>query len=139
MNGLIDPELYAAPPGSPAHTRLLEELTGEASILSSLRHTNILAVFGVCVGAQTRAPKWIVTELADTTYVGFLKSGVRPLSVEVFRDDCRQILSGLSYLHTLKRKLVHRDLKPGVCVCPVCVFFVCVLCVCVYCVCVCVL
>ncbi len=46
---------------------------------------------------------------------GTLKSYVRktkgPLKPKVLKNWCRQILSGLAYLHTRTPPIIHRDLK----------------------------
>lgn len=110
---MLDPSLWSAPVGSVEHTRLVEELEAEAALLSSLRHSNVLIIHGICLDAARR-PKWLICELAHSTYSGYLRMGGRCLTPAVLRDDCRQILSGLSYLHTLRHRVIHRDLKPGV-------------------------
>ncbi|KAG2378462.1 hypothetical protein C9374_008101 [Naegleria lovaniensis] len=92
------------------------EFEREATLLSSLRHPNILTFYGIC--APNPNQKFMVVE--------YMKGG----SLEKLISNCRNgkdsldfqskinillgVARGMVYLHSLKpRMIVHRDLKPG--------------------------
>ncbi|KAF0973736.1 hypothetical protein FDP41_007123 [Naegleria fowleri] len=93
-----------------------DEFEREATMLSSLRHPNILTFYGICV--PNKRQKFMVVE--------YMKGG----SLEKLISNCRMgkenidfkskinillgVARGMVYLHSLKpRMIVHRDLKPG--------------------------
>lgn len=84
----------------------------EASMLSALRHPNIVHTFGVCV--EDRGVL-IVMELCETSLGkiivnGDLKKWTPERRLRVALDVC----CGMAFLHA--RNIVHRDLKPDNCI-----------------------
>ncbi|KAG2386314.1 hypothetical protein C9374_002760 [Naegleria lovaniensis] len=91
------------------------EFENEASLLSSIRHPNVVTFFGVCL---TESNKFMVTEfmhggsLDSLIYQCKLKKKFIPLADKIHMLS--DIASGMSYLHHGRDKMIiHRDLKPG--------------------------
>ena len=111
-HALQNPALFGIVTGSADYRKAVAELLGEAEMLMSLRHANVLRFYGMCVDAASATPKWIVIEKADATLERHLKSLPVPLAVEAFVDVFGQLLHGLVYLHNRKPlPVIHRDLK----------------------------
>ena len=90
-------------------TEVLNDIRKEVSILSQLRHPNVVLYIGACTSAPNVA---ICTEWCDR---GSLSS---ILSDHAHLIDCERMVSvamgiaqGVNYLHALDRRIVHRDLK----------------------------
>jgi len=88
---------------------VLDDLKKEVSILSQLRHPNVVLYIGACTSSPNIA---ICTEWCDR---GSLSS---ILSDHAQHIDCQRMVSvamgiaqGVNYLHALDRRIVHRDLK----------------------------
>ena len=82
-------------------------LASEFSLLSSLRHPNIISVLDY--GFDTEARPYYTMELLDSPRT-LLEAGAE-LDREGKAALVLQMLRALSYLH--RRSVVHRDLKPG--------------------------
>ena len=103
-------ELRTEGPVPPA---VQDELNREAAILASLRHPNVIQLYGVRF--QPGASPQIITEYApggnlqDALYP---RSGGRsPLTQPQKRQVALDIAAGLLHIHA--KALVHRDLKPA--------------------------
>lgn len=117
---LETPEIYGIIRDSPTHRSIVEEFVKEANILASIRHPNIVEFLGIVPTQAERSggseidmvPKWIVTELAETTLLKKIETAPdQSLSFEVASRYMSQVLAGLSFLHS--RSIVHRDIKPA--------------------------
>ena len=109
---LQNPALFDIAPDSAAYREFVAEILGEAEMLMSLRHANVVRFHGMCVDAATDTPKWIVMEKADATLERHLQSLPAPLTIEAFVNVFGQLLHGLVYLHNHKPlPVIHRDLK----------------------------
>ena len=95
--------------GSLQTSELIEEIIGEAGIMSLLRHPKILQLYGVSLTTQTI---WIVSELCTC---GSLRMLLNEASIDlpyVTRlSIALDIAEGLSYLHSRRPPIIHRDLK----------------------------
>lgn len=60
---LIDPSTYGVVPGSVHFRNFIKEFFDEASMLVSLRHVNVIRVYGVSYDAA--GIPWMLLELAD--------------------------------------------------------------------------
>ncbi|KAG2374503.1 hypothetical protein C9374_010787 [Naegleria lovaniensis] len=92
-----------------------EEFEKEASLLSSIRHPNIIQFFGVILAGSK---KYMVVEfmekgsLAQLIYQ--LRTGAHYLSIFGKIDILLGIARGMNYLHSMKpHGVIHRDLKPA--------------------------
>ncbi|KAJ1553201.1 hypothetical protein HK405_008642 [Cladochytrium tenue] len=91
-----------------------QRVVSEISILGSLRNENIINMLHYWTerGPDNRDRVVFITELMTS---GTLKSYIRklkgPLKPKVLKNWCRQILSGLVYLHSRNPPVIHRDLK----------------------------
>ncbi|KAJ3089393.1 Serine/threonine-protein kinase wnk3 [Quaeritorhiza haematococci] len=89
-------------------------ILSEIRILESLRNEHIINLFYSwnAKGRDGKDRVFFITELMTS---GTLKSYIRktkgPVKPKVLRNWCRQILSGLHYLHTRDPPIIHRDLK----------------------------
>lgn len=99
-------ELFAAPTDSEGADLYLDEVEKEVSLLSELRHPNIMQLVGVCVWPS----HFIVTELMkDGDFSGLLRRRLRFSWTERL-SILKQAAQGLHYLHHLRPCVVHLDL-----------------------------
>ncbi|KAJ2234175.1 hypothetical protein H4R99_002670 [Coemansia sp. RSA 1722] len=85
-----------------------EEIRHEISVLKQLRHENIVKFIGVC---SNRRRLCIVTELCENgDLFDFMRKVPKPPfgQLMMFMHD---IALGVSYLHTRRPSVIHRDLK----------------------------
>eukprot|EP01091_Cochliopodium_minus_P010439 TRINITY_DN2761_c3_g1_i1.p1 TRINITY_DN2761_c3_g1~~TRINITY_DN2761_c3_g1_i1.p1 ORF type:complete len:733 (-),score=217.71 TRINITY_DN2761_c3_g1_i1:60-2258(-) len=101
--------------------KIIEEIRKEVEILQSLRHPNILTFLGVSIDKELNF--YMITELApkgslihllkshqSASFIQGMKKGFDlELSWETRLEICKQIVSGLTYLHS--KQIFHRDLK----------------------------
>ncbi|ORX95948.1 kinase-like protein [Basidiobolus meristosporus CBS 931.73] len=84
------------------------DLTQEIEILKSVRHPNIIAFHD----AWYKNPEFVfITELMTS---GTLREYIQKLNlpnIKIVKRWSRQILKGLSYLHTHDPPIIHRDIK----------------------------
>ncbi|KAL7669452.1 hypothetical protein ACOME3_010107 [Neoechinorhynchus agilis] len=88
----------------------------EIRVLKELHHQNIVRFFDYWLyKTSTRRIIVLVTELMTSgslkTYSKNFKNELNPKKVRIIRNWCRQILQGLSYMHTRDPPIIHRDLK----------------------------
>lgn len=93
-----------------------EDLLREAAILSALSHPNTVHMFGVAVEWEngTISSYFFVTELCKIS-LDKMKMGLGKVDGPNLWDIIYQVAAGMSYLHS--QRVIHRDLKPGLCVC----------------------
>jgi serine/threonine protein kinase len=87
----------------------MERLLGfyqEAAVLSTLKHPNIVQVYGTFLEGES---SWIVMELLEGRSLLELLSTER-LSLPRIRKIMTQVAAALGYAH--EHKVVHRDIKP---------------------------
>ncbi|KAI9593020.1 kinase-like domain-containing protein, partial [Syncephalis fuscata] len=84
------------------------EIKHEISVLKQLRHDNIVRFIGVCTSSKHLC---IVTELCDNgDLYDYMRKAKRPTFSQqlMYMHD---IAFGVSYLHTRRPSIIHRDLK----------------------------
>jgi len=88
-----------------------DEFDKEATILSRLRHENIVQFYGVCL---TESTKYLVTEYLKKSSLDKLIYGCRlgseTISIMQKLNILFDVANGMDYLHNLKPTIVHRDL-----------------------------
>jgi serine/threonine protein kinase len=95
--------------GSLQTVELIEEIVGEAGIMSLLNHPKILQLYGVSLTTQTI---WIVAELcAHGSLRSLLSTKSINLDLKAKLSLCMDIADGMRYLHTRRPPIIHRDLK----------------------------
>jgi hypothetical protein len=95
--------------GSMQTAELIEEIIGEAGIMSLLKHPKILQLYGVSLTTQTI---WIVSELCSSGSLRMLLNDQSiPLPLLTRLSICLDISEGLYYLHSRRPPILHRDLK----------------------------
>jgi hypothetical protein len=95
--------------GSLQTSELIEEIIGEAGIMSLLNHPKILQLYGFSLTTQTI---WIISELCVRGSLRMLlnaKSTALPLITRI--SVALDIAEGMHYLHTRRPPIIHRDLK----------------------------
>ncbi|TPX66467.1 hypothetical protein SpCBS45565_g04425 [Spizellomyces sp. 'palustris'] len=94
--------------------REAQRILSEIQILESLRNDSIINMYHswIAKGKDGRDKVYFITELMTSgtlkSYIRKTKGAVKP---KVLKSWCRQILSGLHYLHTRDPPIIHRDLK----------------------------
>ncbi len=91
------------------------EFEKEATLLSTVRHPNIIAFYGVALSDQS---KFMVTEFLHGGNLDKLIYNCKikkcTISLKHKMQLLRNVASGISYLHNDREKvIIHRDLKPG--------------------------
>ncbi|EFC49505.1 predicted protein, partial [Naegleria gruberi] len=91
-----------------------DEFEHESSMLSSIRHPNIVNFYGVCLSKES---KFIVTEYVSG---GSLDNLIYDCKLKRNHINLREkisillgIANGMSYLHGKDKCIIHRDLKPA--------------------------
>ncbi|EFC41145.1 predicted protein [Naegleria gruberi] len=91
-----------------------DEFEQEVSLLSSLRHDNIVTFYGICVTDQG---KYMITEFVEKGSLDRTLYKARIGEIDLSLHQKISILiataKGIEYLHSLTPVVVHRDLKPG--------------------------
>jgi serine/threonine protein kinase len=109
FHAIQDMELYCITPGSEEEGVIIADVLREARILAALHHANVIAFRGLVVDTARGTPKYVLTELAQCNLQQYLKENGGVLGVDMLKQACKDVLSGLAYLHSLG--IVHR----GVC------------------------
>ena len=90
-------------------TELIEEIIGEACIMSCLKHPKILLLYGVSATIQA---SWIVCELCERGSLRMLLNDLETsLDMLTKTSLCLDIADGMMYLHQRNPPIIHRDLK----------------------------
>ncbi|KAG2392038.1 hypothetical protein C9374_013523 [Naegleria lovaniensis] len=91
-----------------------EEFEKEVSLVSSLRHANIVTFYGICLTSDS---KYMVTEFLSKgsldKIISKSKQGLEPLSLVTKLFILIGTAKGMEYLHGMTPRVIHRDLKPG--------------------------
>ena len=85
----------------------------EIAILKKMSHPNIVQLIE-CIDDRCQSKYWIVLELASKGALGKTVPRSEPVKQEVAKQQFRDILSALDYLHA--NGVIHRDLKLENCV-----------------------
>jgi hypothetical protein len=95
--------------GSVEKYRLIQEIVGEAGIMSYMHHPKILLLYGCCLTVQAI---WIVTELCTH---GSLRMVLENKSIVLSNlqklSFCLDIADAMMYMHSRSPPILHRDLK----------------------------
>ena len=89
---------------------LTNKLFGELSLMTQVRHPNVVQCRGVCLLESEAMPVLLMEQLMSSLHAYLLDSTnsnmplVRKLSI------LRDVASGLNYLHSHKPAIIHRDL-----------------------------
>lgn len=88
----------------------LERLYCEIHLLKTLKHKNIMKFYTSWVDTSKRKINF-VTEMFTSGTLRQYRQKHRKVNVRALKHWCRQILSGLLYLHSHDPPIIHRDLK----------------------------
>ncbi|KAI8586845.1 hypothetical protein BDZ88DRAFT_269849 [Geranomyces variabilis] len=94
--------------------REAQRILQEIQILQSLRNDNIINLYysWIARGRDGKDHVYFITELMMSgTLKNYIRKTKGPVKPKVMKSWCRQILSGLAYLHTREPPIIHRDLK----------------------------
>ncbi|VVA96462.1 unnamed protein product [Arabis nemorensis] len=88
----------------------LERLYCEIHLLKTLKHKNIMKFYTSWVDTENRNINF-VTEMFTSGTLRQYRLKHKRLNIRAVKHWCRQILSGLNYLHSHNPPVIHRDLK----------------------------
>ncbi|KAL5785533.1 hypothetical protein ACOSQ2_007925 [Xanthoceras sorbifolium] len=88
----------------------LERLYCEIHLLKTLKHKNIMKFYTSWVDTANRNINF-VTEMFTSGTLRQYRLKHRKVNIRAVKHWCRQILSGLLYLHSRNPPVIHRDLK----------------------------
>ncbi|KAJ7973454.1 putative Kinase [Quillaja saponaria] len=88
----------------------LERLYCEIHLLKTLKHRNIMKLYTSWVDTAKRNINF-VTEMFTSGTLRQYRLKHRRVNIRAIKHWCRQILSGLLYLHSHDPPVIHRDLK----------------------------
>ncbi|KAL0925922.1 hypothetical protein M5K25_004298 [Dendrobium thyrsiflorum] len=88
----------------------LERLYCEIHLLKTLKHKNIMKFYTSWVDSSKRKINF-VTEMFTSGTLRQYRQKHRRVNIRALKHWCRQILSGLLYLHSHDPPIIHRDLK----------------------------
>ncbi|CAM9482831.1 unnamed protein product [Ectocarpus fasciculatus] len=95
--------------GSLQRNELIEEIVGEAAIMSVLQHPRILHLYGCSLTSQAI---WIVSELCPRGSLRqVLDDRGTPLAPRARLRVAVDVAEGMLYLHSREEPVIHRDLK----------------------------
>lgn len=86
----------------------------EAEMLKDLQHPNIVRFYDYWESADLCGKRKyivLVTELMTSGTLKMYLKRFKRINIKVLKSWCRQILKGLSFLHTRNPPVIHRDLK----------------------------
>lgn len=90
------------------HGEVVDDLRKEAEILQQLRHPNVILYMGICLKPNV----CIITEFASRgSLFDILYDHDLVVNYEKMMKIAWGIARGMNYLHSLDRKIIHRDLK----------------------------
>ncbi|KAL5076450.1 hypothetical protein RYX36_015434 [Vicia faba] len=88
----------------------LERLYSEVHLLKTLKHKNIIKFYNSWVDTKTENINFI-TEIFTSGTLRQYRKKHKHVDLRALKKWSRQILEGLSYLHSHKPPVIHRDLK----------------------------
>jgi serine/threonine protein kinase len=86
----------------------------EAEMLKGLQHPNIVRFYDYWEKPDTSGKRKyivLVTELMTSGTLKMYLKRFKRINIKVLKSWCRQILKGLSFLHSRQPPVIHRDLK----------------------------
>ena len=92
----------------PGAMSIMKRFQQECSVLSALRHPNIVQYLGLYQDQETQLPV-LLMELMDDNLTRFLQQSQEPLLYHTQVDLCHDIAVALAYLHS--KDIIHRDLS----------------------------
>lgn len=94
--------------------RDVSNILSEIRILESLRNDNIINLYysWTSRGKDNKERIIFITEhMTSGTLKNYIRKTKGSIKPKVLKNWCRQILSGLAYLHSRDPPIIHRDLK----------------------------
>ena len=92
----------------PGAMTIMKQFQQECSVLSAIRHPNIVQYLGSYQDPETRLPV-LLMELMDNSLTQFLEHSEESLPYHTQVDICHDIALALAYLHS--NDIIHRDLS----------------------------
>ena len=92
----------------PGATTIMKRFQQECSVLSAIRHPNIVQYLGSYQDPDTQLPV-LLMELMDQSLTRFLEQSKEPLLYYIQLNICHDIALALAYLHS--NGIIHRDLS----------------------------
>jgi WNK lysine deficient protein kinase len=86
-----------------------QKILGEITILEQLEHENIMKIYD-----SWEAPNGhliFITEIMSSGTLKEFTKDAKKVRLKTIKKWCKQILSGLEYLHNRETPIIHRDIK----------------------------
>ena len=88
-----------------------KRIDAEIQIIKSLDHSRILKFISVWINREKEEVVFVTERVSGGSLRSYICRLDGPLKVKVIKNWCRQILEGVSYLHSQPNPVIHRDLK----------------------------
>ena len=103
---ILHPTLFQS--NDPGAMTIMKQFQQECSVLSAIRHPNIVQYLGIYEELESRLPV-LLMELMDDNLTTFLERFEESLPYHIQVNICHDIVLALAYLHT--NDIIHRDLS----------------------------
>ena len=103
---ILHPTLFQS--NDPGTMTIMKQFQQECSVLSAIRHPNVVQYLGLYQDPETRLPV-LLMELMDDNLTRFLERFEEPLPYHIQVNICHDIALALAYLHS--NDIIHRDLS----------------------------
>jgi serine/threonine protein kinase len=88
-----------------------KRIDAEIQIIKSLDHPRILKFISVWINREKEEVVFVTERVSGGSLRAYICRLDGPLKLKVIKNWCRQILEGISYLHSQPGPVIHRDLK----------------------------
>ena len=89
----------------------VDALHREISMLSRMRHPNLVMFLGACFDKKTKQPTILLTELMSVSLYDIVEVQKISLTLPEVLDISRDVSLGLAYLHSHDPAVIHRDIS----------------------------
>lgn len=94
-------------------TSIMKNFLNESGIMKTINHPNVIKLYGISINGNNEDKKYclILEYLERGSLSHILHEKKIKLDFSIQLKLCQNIALGLNYLHSLRPKIIHRDLK----------------------------